>query len=67
LLRVSSLSALIAVALSPLFAFALDRPTPTVVLATVLAVLVFVRHRDNIRRLRNGSEPKIGGAKTEGA
>jgi glycerol-3-phosphate acyltransferase PlsY len=63
LLRLSSLAALTAVALSPLFAFATDQPLPTILLAAFMAVLVFLRHRDNIARLRAGTEPKIG-AKT---
>jgi glycerol-3-phosphate acyltransferase PlsY len=34
-----------------------------VVLAAFMAVLVFVRHKDNIARLRTGTEPKIGAKK----
>ena len=63
LLKVSSLSALTAAALSPLFALGLQRPLPTVVLAAVLAVLIFIRRHHNIRRLMNGSEPRIGADK----
>jgi glycerol-3-phosphate acyltransferase PlsY len=33
------------------------------VLAAVLAVLIFVRHHENIRRLLNGTEPRIGAKK----
>ena len=60
LLKISSLSALTAAALSPLYALALGRPLPTVLLAAVLAVLIFIRHHENIRRLLNGTEPRIG-------
>jgi glycerol-3-phosphate acyltransferase PlsY len=67
LLRISSLSALVAVALSPLYALALDRPAPTVALAAVMAALVFVRHKDNIGRLLTGREPRIGAAKKAAA
>ena len=63
LMRLSSLAALTAVALAPLFALATDQALPMVVLAAFMAVLVFVRHKDNIARLRTGTEPKIG-AKT---
>ena len=63
LLKISSLSALVAAALSPFYALALDRPPPTVILAAVLAVLIFVRHHENIRRLLNGAEPRIGAGK----
>jgi glycerol-3-phosphate acyltransferase PlsY len=61
--RISSLSALTAAALSPFFALALQRPLPTVILAAVLAVLIFIRHHDNIRRLMKGTEPRIGAKK----
>ncbi|HUO23006.1 MAG TPA: glycerol-3-phosphate 1-O-acyltransferase PlsY [Caulobacteraceae bacterium] len=61
--RISSLSALTAAALSPLYALLLHRPPPTVVLAAALAALVFVRHHENIRRLINGVEPRIGAGK----
>jgi len=63
LLRFSSLSALVAAALAPLFALGLQRPPPTVALAAGLAVLIFVRHQANIRRLLSGTEPRIGASK----
>jgi glycerol-3-phosphate acyltransferase PlsY len=57
--RISSLSALVAAALSPVAAIALGR-SELAALAAALAVLVFYRHAENIRRLRAGTEPKIG-------
>jgi glycerol-3-phosphate acyltransferase PlsY len=63
LMKISSLSALAAAALSPLYALGFQRPLPTVALAAVLAVLIFVRHHENIRRLLNGTEPRIGAKK----
>jgi glycerol-3-phosphate acyltransferase PlsY len=36
-------------------------------LAFTIAVLVFVRHQANIRRLIAGTEPRIGRSKTETA
>jgi glycerol-3-phosphate acyltransferase PlsY len=63
LLKISSISALTAAALSPLYALGLQRPLPTVLLAAVLAVLIFIRHHQNIRRLLNGTEPRIGAKK----
>ena len=63
LMKISSLSALAAAALSPLYALGLQRPWPTVTLAAVLAVLIFVRHYENIRRLLSGTEPRIGAKK----
>jgi glycerol-3-phosphate acyltransferase PlsY len=67
LARISSLSALTAAALAPLYAILLHRPLPTVVLAAALAVVVFVRHHENIRRLINGTEPRIGADMARGA
>jgi len=63
LFRYSSLAALAAAALAPLYAFATDRAYPMIVLAIVMGVLIFVRHRDNIRRLMAGTESRIGGDK----
>lgn len=63
LFRISSLAALIAVALAPLAAILLGLPGPIVLLALFMALLVFVRHHENIRRLLKGEEPRIGGAK----
>jgi acyl phosphate:glycerol-3-phosphate acyltransferase len=63
LFRISSLAALTAAALAPLFAFATDQPRPMIHLTLVMAVLIFVRHHENIRRLLGGTEPRIGGAK----
>jgi glycerol-3-phosphate acyltransferase PlsY len=34
-----------------------------IVLAAVMAVVIFVRHRENIARLVKGEEPKIGARK----
>jgi acyl phosphate:glycerol-3-phosphate acyltransferase len=60
--RISSLSALTAAALSPVYMLIFDR-WEYAVGAAVLAALIFVTHRDNIRRLLKGEEPRIGGAK----
>ena len=57
--RISSLSALVAAALSPVAATFLGRPDLSL-LAIVLAALIFVRHDANIRRLIRGEEPRIG-------
>lgn len=59
LFRISSLSALVALALAPVTALWLAG-TPVAVLALFIAVLVFIRHDANIRRLLKGEEPKIG-------
>ena len=62
--KISSLAALAAAALAPIYAYFLGYPLPTVILAAVLAVVVFIRHHENIRRLLAGAEPKIGAKKT---
>ena len=67
LFRMSSLAALTAAALAPLFAFAVDAPKPIVILAAVMAVLIYIRHHENIRRLLKGEEPRIGVKKAEAA
>lgn len=58
--RFSSLAALIAVAASPAYAWWLADPQRAE-LAGFMAILVFIRHHANIRRLMKGDEPKIGG------
>lgn len=62
ILRYSSLSALTAAALSPVWALLLGQGQMAL-LAIALALLVFYRHQANIRRLLAGTEPKIGGKK----
>ena len=61
--RISSLAALTAVAVAPLIALAVGRPRPIALLAAVMAILVYLRHLPNIRRLLKGEEPRIGGSK----
>ena len=59
LFRYSSLAALSAVALGPVVAwFIATRQLAAV--ALLIAALVWLRHRQNIRRLLTGQEPKIG-------
>ena len=60
--RFSSLSALCAAALAPVWAVLLGWPT-VAVLSGLLGVLVIVRHHGNIRRLLAGTEPRIGEGK----
>jgi acyl phosphate:glycerol-3-phosphate acyltransferase len=58
-LRISSLAALVAAVLSPLWAVLLGRGD-IVALALALAALILLRHRANIARLRAGTAPRIG-------
>jgi glycerol-3-phosphate acyltransferase PlsY len=59
LARVSSLAALASFAAAPILA-ALLANSGVVKLALAIAVLVFIRHHANIRRLLAGTEPRIG-------
>ena len=69
-LRYSSLAALAAAAAAPIYALlplpALTLPAaqPIFWLAMVTAVLIYIRHNENIGRLLKGAEPRIGAAKT---
>ena len=63
LFRISSLAALVAVALAPAVVLLVGRPHAIALLALFMALLVFVRHAENIRRLLKGEEPRIGGSK----
>lgn len=56
--RISSLSALTASALSPLWAWLLGRPTYVLPLI-LLAALIWIMHHENIARLLKGQEAKI--------
>ena len=60
--RLSSLSALTAAALCPVYAYVLVGPGVTA-LAVGLAVFIFIRHKANIGRLLRGEEPRIGASK----
>jgi glycerol-3-phosphate acyltransferase PlsY len=57
-LRISSLAALIAAACAPLIALALGQPLWAI--CTVMAVVIYIRHASNIRRLITGTELNIG-------
>jgi glycerol-3-phosphate acyltransferase PlsY len=57
--RISSLSGLIALALAPVLAWGAGRVDYVPVLVAI-SLIAFLKHRDNIRRLLAGTEPKIG-------
>jgi glycerol-3-phosphate acyltransferase PlsY len=63
LTRYSSLSALTASAATPLV-LTLLADSRAIGLFTVLTIIVFLRHHENISRLMKGEESKIGGRKT---
>jgi acyl phosphate:glycerol-3-phosphate acyltransferase len=59
--RYSSLSALLSFVLYPVFTFALHRDSrPRVLLSLFIFGMIYYRHRENIKRLIAGTEPKIG-------
>jgi glycerol-3-phosphate acyltransferase PlsY len=60
--RISSLSALAAAALAPVYMMFWGTPLKAM-FALLLAVLVFATHRENIRRIAAGNEPRIGNRK----
>jgi glycerol-3-phosphate acyltransferase PlsY len=63
LFRYSSLAALIALAAAPIYVVLIDGAgiiAPLTLGAAFLAVLAWIRHEANIRRLLVGNEPKIG-------
>lgn len=61
--RISSLSALVAAVLTPVYFVAFGK-SHEAFLAVILALLVFFAHRQNIRRLLRGEEPRIGAKST---
>ena len=62
LTRISSMGALAAALLAPVYALLLGRPA-TAALGVFMAVLIYIRHAPNIRRLLKGEEPRIGAKK----
>jgi glycerol-3-phosphate acyltransferase PlsY len=60
--RISSLSALVAAGLAPVWALVFGH-VQMLALVAILAGLLFVRHGANIARLRAGTEPRIGAKK----
>lgn len=58
--RISSLSALTAATLSPLYLWWFDLPGVYTAAVLLIAVLLIWRHRSNIRNLLSGTEDKIG-------
>lgn len=58
--KISSLSALIAAVLTPLYCWLLAPQTEYILLLLLISALLIWRHRSNIRKLLSGSEGKIG-------
>lgn len=59
--RYSSLGSIVAVPLAPIWLYLNHKPMIYIILTIFTAVyIVLIRHRDNIKRLIAGTEPKIG-------
>jgi glycerol-3-phosphate acyltransferase PlsY len=59
-IRISSASSLAASAAAPVVAAILQVPFPLLIATTVVAGLIWQRHKENIARLVAGTEPRIG-------
>ncbi len=57
--RISSLAALTAMLLTPAYFWLLDRQMPYLVAISVITLMLFWRHRSNIRNLLAGTEGRI--------
>ncbi|QPC97858.1 glycerol-3-phosphate 1-O-acyltransferase PlsY [Qipengyuania soli] len=62
--RISSLAGMSAVVAAAIAAFLIGQPTFAKVMA-IIAVLVIWLHRENIKRLMAGTEPRVGGSKAK--
>ncbi len=58
--RYVSAASLLAAALTAPILLSIGYSAPTVLAGFLMSVLVAIRHRDNIRRLRFGTEPRVG-------
>jgi glycerol-3-phosphate acyltransferase PlsY len=57
--RFSSMAAIVAAALSPVFALIFGYGEGLLI-STILCLLIYHRHGANVKRLKDGTEPKIG-------
>lgn len=57
--RLSSLSALLAALGAPVIAYLIGKSN-VAIMAAILALIIFIRHRENIGRILSGTESKIG-------
>lgn len=58
--RYVSLGSLVGTGLMPLALLVLKKPHEYVYLSLIIGILIFIKHKDNIRRLLEGKENKIG-------
>ena len=58
--RIVSTGSLMAAVALPVFVYLVTLNVPRSLLALALGILLWVSHRDNLGRLRAGSEPRLG-------
>jgi glycerol-3-phosphate acyltransferase PlsY len=63
--RTSSLAALTAAILTPFYLWWFELPESYVLVVLIMVILLFWRHRSNIRNLLSGTEQKIGAKKND--
>ena len=61
--RYVSLASLTASTTIPFLLLAFSYPPPVILLSIIMAILIFIKHRANIKRILKGTENKIGAAK----
>ncbi len=64
LFKISSLSALVAAALAPAYSMAFGDLTASI-FTLLLTIIIFVAHHENLHRLWQGTEPRIGARKPD--
>lgn len=58
--RISALGALVSFGVMPVFMFLVTERVEMTLTGVILTIMIYYRHRDNIRRLKEGREPRIG-------
>lgn len=64
-LKISSLAALVSMALAPLLIWLIQPAVELLVMQVVMSLMLFWRHRSNIRNLLSGAEDKISSKTSE--
>jgi glycerol-3-phosphate acyltransferase PlsY len=58
--RIVSLSSMVAALAAPVTLWVFSYPPAVVGLSVLIASMIILRHRDNLRRLLAGTEPRFG-------
>lgn len=66
-LRISSVSSLLAIGSSIVLSYNYDAPTEQIILCWILFVIVLIRHKENIKRLLLGEESSFSNNKNDAA